>query len=59
MLVTFASLAPFVNDIKNPASRLPATCTLILTSVGTRFTIGRLLPTVRISDLPSYFIKTF
>jgi len=46
LLVTLASLAPFVVDIKIPQSRLPATCTLMLTSVSIRWTIGRLLPTV-------------
>lgn len=46
LLVTLASLAPFVVDIKIPQSRLPATCTLMLTSVSLRWTIGRLLPTV-------------
>jgi len=46
LLVSLASLAPFVVDIKIPQSRLPATCTLMLTSVSIRWTIGRLLPTV-------------
>ena len=46
LLVTLASLAPFVVDIKIPQSRLPSTCTLMLTSVSLRWTIGRLLPTV-------------
>ena len=46
LLVTLASLAPFVVDIKIPQSRLPSTCTLMLTSVSIRWTIGRLLPTV-------------
>ena len=46
LLVSLASLAPFVVDIKIPQSRLPATCTLMLTSVSIRWTVGRLLPTV-------------
>ena len=59
MLVSFASLAPFVNDIKYPQTRLPSTCTLILTSVGTRFTIGRLLPTVSyLTSLDKYSLST-
>ena len=60
MLVTFASLAPFVNNIRtNVSNRLPATCTLILTSVGTRFTIGRLLPTVSyLTSLDKYSLAT-
>jgi hypothetical protein len=41
LLVSLASLAPFVVDIKFPQSRLPATCTLMLTSVSIRWTIGR------------------
>ena len=59
LLVTLASLAPFVNDIKYPATRLPATCTLILTSVSIRFTIGRLLPTVSyLTSLDKYSLAT-
>ena len=59
LLVSFASLAPFVNDIKTPHTRLPATCTLMLTSVSTRFTIGRLLPTVSyLTSLDKYSLGT-
>jgi hypothetical protein len=59
LLVTLASLAPFVVDIKIPQSRLPATCTLMLTSVGIRWTIGRLLPTVSyLTSLDKYSLGT-
>ena len=59
LLVSLASLAPFVNDIKNVDRRLPATCTLILTTVGTRFTIGRFMPTVSyLTSLDKYSLGT-
>ena len=59
LLVSFASLAPFVNDIKNAEKRLPTTCTLILTAVGTRFTIGRLLPTISyLTSVDKYSLST-
>lgn len=46
LLVSFASLCPFVLDVKLPQSRIPSTATMLLTSVSIRWTIGRLLPTV-------------
>jgi hypothetical protein len=46
LLISLASLAPFAVDIKIPQGRLPITCTLMMTSVSLRWTIGRLLPTV-------------
>lgn len=46
LLVSFASLCPFVIDPKIPQSRLPSTATMLLTTVSIRWIIGRLLPTV-------------
>ena len=46
LLVTLASLGPFVIDFKLPQSRLPSTATMLLTSVSIRWIVGRLLPTV-------------
>lgn len=59
LLVSLASLAPFVVDIKIPQSRLPATCTLMLTSVSIRWTVGRLLPTVSyLTSLDKYSLMS-
>ena len=59
LLVSLASLAPFVVDIKFPQSRLPATCTLMLTSVSIRWTIGRSLPTVSyLTSLDKYSLAS-
>jgi hypothetical protein len=58
-LITLASLTPFSVEIDNTSSRLGTTCTLIFTSVGTRFTIGRLLPTVSyLTELDKYSIES-
>ena len=58
-LITLASLTPFSLEIDNTHSRLATTCTLIFTSVGTRFTIGRLLPTVSyLTELDKYSIES-
>ena len=59
LLVTLASLTPFVIDIKIPQTRLTSTCTLMLTSVGIRWTIGRLLPTVSyLTSLDKYSLAS-
>ena len=59
VLVTFASLAPFVIDIRISQSRLTSTCTLMLTSVGIRWTIVRLLPTVSyLTSLDKYSLAS-
>ena len=46
LLITFASLCPFVVDHKMPQSRLQATATMLLSSVSYKAAISRLLPTV-------------
>ena len=58
-LVSLASLAPFVVDAKMPQSRLSSTCTLMLTSVSIRWTVGRLLPTVSyLTSLDKYSLAS-
>ncbi len=46
LLITLASLGPFVVDVKLPQSRLPSTATMLLTSVSFKSVVGRFLPTV-------------
>ena len=59
LLVTCASLCPFVVDCKLPQSRLPATATMLLTSVSMRWIIGRLLPTVSyLTSLDKYSLAS-
>jgi hypothetical protein len=58
-LITLASLTPFSVALDKVPSRLATTCTLIFTSVGIRWTIGRLLPTVSyLTSLDKYSIST-
>lgn len=46
LLITFASLCPFVLDYKQTQGRLSSTATMLLSSVSYKATIARLLPTV-------------
>lgn len=46
VLISFASLGPFVIDFKSASSRLPSTATMLLSSVSYKALISRLLPTV-------------
>jgi hypothetical protein len=46
LLISFASLGPFVIDFKLPQSRLPSTATMLLSSVSFKAVVTRLLPTV-------------
>lgn len=59
LLVTFASMCPFVLDPKLPQSRLPSTATMLLTTVSIRWIIGRLLPTVSyLTSLDKYSLAS-
>jgi len=58
-LITLASLGPFVIDFKLPQSRLPSTCTLLLTSVSFRTVVGRFLPGVSyLTSLDKYALAS-
>ena len=46
LLITLASLGPFVIDYKLPQSRLPSTATMLLSSVSFRWVVGKMLPVV-------------
>jgi hypothetical protein len=46
LLITVASLGPFVIDYKMPQSRLPSTATMLLSSVSFRWVVGKMLPVV-------------
>ena len=59
LLITLASLGPFVIDYKLPQSRLPSTATMLLTSVSFRWVVGRLLPTVSyLTSLDKYSLAS-
>jgi hypothetical protein len=58
-LITFASLASFVVDHKLPQSRLPATATMLLSSVSFKGSVNRLLPTVSyLTSLDKYSLAS-
>lgn len=46
LLISFASLGPFLVDPKSAHARLPSTATMLLAAVSYKATVGRLLPTV-------------
>ncbi|RNA24094.1 gamma aminobutyric acid receptor subunit [Brachionus plicatilis] len=59
VLISFASLGPFVIDFKSASSRLPSTATMLLSSVSYKALISRLLPTVSyLTSLDKYSLTS-
>lgn len=59
VLISFASLGPFVIDYKSASSRLPSTATMLLSSVSYKALISRLLPTVSyLTSLDKYSLTS-
>jgi hypothetical protein len=54
-LISFAALGPFVIDFKSATNRLPATATMLLSSISFKSGLSRLLPTVSYLTSMDYY----